>query len=154
MPLYPLFTLCLVCCVSRLVSGLVSYTSLISSLAFACLVCCVSRLVFGLVFCTFLALSLALCLLRYVSRLVSRPLGFCFRLSVVDLLVFLLYIISLDKQSYVELVVNQYRCLVWRCQVSCALHLLRLLPRLLPCLLLGFRSCCGVVDLLGFLSIL
>ena len=30
----------------------------------------------------------------------------------VDLLVFSLYIVSLDKQSYVELGANQYKCLV------------------------------------------
>ncbi len=120
--------MCLVCCVSCLVSGLVSCASLTSSLAFAYLVHCVSRLVFVLVSYTFLALSLVLCLVHYVSHLVSRPLGFRSRLSVVDLLVFSLYIVSLDKQSYVELAVNQYRCLVWRRRVSCTLRLSRLSP--------------------------
>ncbi len=150
-------------CVSRLVSGLVSCASLALSLAFACLVRCVSRLVSGLVSCASLALSLALCLVRCVTCLVSRPLGFRSCLSAVDLLVFSLYILSLDKQSYVELVVNQYRYLVWRCRVlcalrlrlvSCALRLSRPSPHLSPCLLSGFRSRCGAVDLLGFLSTL
>ncbi len=154
MPSCPLFTLCLVRCVSHLVSGLVFYTSLASSLAFACLVRCVSHLVFGLVSYTSLALSLALCLVRCVSRLVSRPLGFRSCSSKVDLLVFSLYIVSLDKQLYVELAINQYRCLVWRRWVSCALRLLRLSPRLSPCLLSGFHSHCCALDLLRFLSTL
>ncbi len=124
---------------------------------------CVSRLISSFVSCASLALLLALCLVYYVFCLISRPLGFRSYSSAVDLLVLLLYIVSLDKQSYVEQAVNQYRCLVWRCRVSCALRLclvscaLRLLhfsPRLSPCLLSGFHSHCGAVDLFRFLSIL
>ncbi len=138
-------------CVSCLVSDLVSCASLVLSFIFACLMHYVSHLIFGLVSCTSLGLSLTLYLLRCISRLVFCPLTFCSRLSTVNLLVFSLYIISFDKQSYVELAVNQYRYLVWHHQVSCALRLcflscaLRLsclLLRLLPYLLLGFHSRC------------
>ncbi len=151
------------CCVSCLVSSLVSYASLALSLAFACLVRCDSCLVSDFVSCASFALSLAFCLVRCVFCLVSCPLGFRSCSSAVDLLVFSLYIISLDKQSYVEIAVNQYKYLVWHCWLSCAfclclvfcaLCLLRLLPRLSPDLLSGFRSCYDVVDLLGFFSTL
>ena len=43
--------------------------------------------------------------------------GFCSCSGAVDLLVFSLYIVNLDKQLYVELRANQYKCLVglvWR----------------------------------------
>lgn len=49
----------------------------------------------------------------------TASLKFCSRLGVVNLFVFSLYIVNLDKQLYVELETNQYRCLVslvWRCQ--------------------------------------
>ena len=51
----------------------------------------------------FLALSLTLSLVLSLIYLLS---GFRSCLSVVDLLVFSLHILSLDKQSYVELVAN------------------------------------------------
>lgn len=106
----------------------------ITSLAFflACILCIAS-----------LTSSLALYLVRYVSHLVScfvsgafrllpRLLsyvlsGFPFDLSIVDLLVFSLYIISFDKQMYVKLATNYYRYLVWRYRMSCVL-------RFSPCL--------------------
>ncbi len=162
-PLYLLFVLYSVHYVSRLVSGLVSYAFLNSSLTFACLLYCVSRLVSDLVSCASLILSFALCLMHCISCLISRPLGFRSRSSAVDLLVLWLYIVSIDKQLYIELAVNKYRCLVWRrqvscalrlCHMSCALRLLRFSTRLLPYLLSGFLSRCGAVDLLGFLSTL
>ncbi len=103
------------------------------------------------------------CTWRLSPRFSPVGFGFRSRSRAVDLLVFLLYIVSLDKQLYVELAVNQYRCLVKRCRVSCALRLYliscalrfsRLLPCLSSCLLSGFCSRCGAVDLFGFLSTL
>lgn len=121
----------------------------------------------------FFALSLALYFVYCVFCLVSRSSEFCFCLSTVNLLVFSLYIISHDKQSYVELAANKYRCLVWRCQVSCTLYLLSRLLRLhsifciaslalslafclrrciflLVSCLSGFHFCLSIVDLLVF----
>ncbi len=111
---YFVFALCLMHCVSCLVSDLMSFMSLVLSLAFACLVRCVSCLVSRLVFCASLVESLALCLVRCVFYLISCLLGSHSCSSVVDLHVFLLYIVSLDKELYIKPAVNQYRCFVWR----------------------------------------
>lgn len=96
--------------------------SLISSLAFACLVYCISCFISDFVFYAFLALFLILYFMRYISHLISHPLSYCFYLSIVDLLIFLFYIISLNKQLYLELAINQYRSFVWHYWVSCTLH--------------------------------
>lgn len=191
--LYLPLALCRVHCVSCLVSWfcLVSYTLSLSSylsligIPFSFEYSRSARF-FSLLLCvlwvTSLALSLAfaLCLVYCVSCLVSRSSSFCSYLSVVDLLVFSLYIVSRNKQLYVELTTNQYRYLVWCCWLSCALFFCllfcalrllpcfssrllpcfsprllprfspRLLPRLLPCFLSGFRSCLDIIDLLIF----
>lgn len=80
---------------------------------------CIVSLALSLAFASSLALRLVRCVSRVLSGLmhyifcrVSRLLGSGSRLSVVNLLVFSLYIIGLDKQSYVELAADQYRCFV------------------------------------------
>lgn len=63
----------------------------------------------------FLVLFLALCLMHCVCCYVLHLLDFRFHSSAINLLVFSLYIVGLDKQLYVELTVNQYRYLFWHC---------------------------------------
>lgn len=46
---------------------------------------------------------------------------FCSHLGAINLLVFSLHIVSLDKQLYIELETNKYKCfvdLVWHCRGS------------------------------------
>ncbi len=77
-----------------------------------CLVFCALRLLPRLLSLRILCImSLALfrifaCFVYCISYFVSCLLGFRSRSSEVNLLVFLLYIVSFDKQSYIELAVN------------------------------------------------
>ncbi len=180
MSLSLVFALCLVYCISCLISrfcmfctwhfspllwSCILYVScLISCICMSCALCLLPLLCLCVLSVMFLALSFTLCLFCYVSCLVSYLFSFYSFLKIGDLIIFLFYIISLDKQLYVELVVNQYRCLVWRCWifyilrfclVSCGLCFL---PCFLLCLLLylllGFYSPLYIVDLLIFLSTL
>lgn len=92
-------------------------------LALMCILC-VASLTLSLAF----ALWLVRCISCLASCLCLMSCALCFspcllssfrsRLSAVDLLILILYMVSLDKQLYVRLIANQYRCfvsLVWRC---------------------------------------
>ena len=100
-------------------------------------------------------LCLMFCALCLTFSLALSLVGFLFSLRYSKFARFSFYIVSLDKQLYVKLVANQYRCLVWCCWVSYTLYLLFcLLLCLLPYLLLDFFSPLDVVDLLVFFSAL
>lgn len=71
-----------------------------------------------------LSFAFTLWLLCNISCLVSCLLAFYSRLSIVVLLVFSHYIISLDKHLYIELIANRYNCFIWRCWASYILYLL------------------------------
>ncbi len=115
---------------------------------------------------TSLTLFFTLCLMRCISRLVFHLFGFCCYPNVIDFLVFLLYIISFDKQLYVKVAINKYKFLVERYWMFCALYLyvvyymLYFLSHLLSCLLLclllylflDFYSSLDIIDLLVFFS--
>lgn len=128
------FTLCLMHCVSRLVSRLSEFHSCFNEvdlLVFShfCLVPYALHLLPRLSLLCFilcnvsLASSLALCLMHCIFHLASRSWDFHSHLSIVDLLLFSYNIVSLDKQSYVELTANKYRCFIWCRWVSCVLRL-------------------------------
>lgn len=104
------FVLCLIYYVSYLVSCfcyLVHYiSSFISHLHVSYVLRFFAYLWLYVLCVTSPALFLAQCLMHYISRFVFYSLGFCSYSSVVDLLVFALYIVRLNQQSYVELVTN------------------------------------------------
>ena len=101
------------CATSCLVSYLwISYALRLLLYFWPCILCIMSlNLFFGL--------SLALSLV-----------GFPFLLGCSRSARFSLYIVGLDKQSYIELIANQYRCyigLVWRCNIYLAFRPFRLI---------------------------
>lgn len=134
------FALCFVCCVFCLVSHFCLMSCVLRLLPCFSLIWilflfkysisarfflplpCVFYIAFFALSPTF-ALCLVCCVFCLVSRFVSYALRlspcllllrFHFYLRIVDLLFSSLYIISLDKQSFVELVAHQYRYFVWR----------------------------------------
>ena len=117
-------------------SSLLLLTWILSS----ALSCTTSHVIFYLCF--------IFCVLHLASFLILSLVRFPFSLRYNRFTRFSLYIISLDKQLYVKLVANQYKCFIWRRWVSCALHLLLCL---LSHLLSSFCSLLGAVNLLVFL---
>ena len=108
------------------------------------------------------------CVLRLTSSFTSFLaiflIRFLFSLEYSRSACFSLYIISFDKQLYIKIAANQYKCLIWHCQIFYALYLclvscaLRFLPYLslylLPHVLSSFRSSLSIINQLIFFSIL
>ena len=134
-------------CVSYVLCLALSLTNHILYVASLPYVLCI--MFFSLSFALFLKLFFALFLVK-----------FFFSFGYNQFTHFAFYIVSFDKQLYVELATNQWRCYIWCNQMSCTLclcfvsYILCLLLCFLPYFLSSFRFPLGAIDLLVFLSIL